>query len=368
MRDFFSSSIVIILRMQTKLIASHDVVNAVRLINKTSITKIPPPWKRWIAENKMLQVPDDCIVGALMQKGISEDVAERQLASVTKTHSYKAGIWVAQRYLKLESLLEVYRQLSSLSGDTIERRTNLSRAEFLEKYYAANRPVIITDIMKGWKALSLWTPEYLKEQLGEMIVEIMAGREADKRYQLNLEAHKVKIRFADYIDRVTNGGASNDYYLVANNFFFQQQEAKRLLDDVKVFPEYLNNNERLDDCLFWFGPAGTITPLHHDEMNILIAQVLGRKKITLVPPYLTHLVYNETGVYSEVDVENPDFHRHPRFRDVKPLQIVLEPGEVLFIPVGWWHHVRALDISISVSFINFIFPNTYHWKNPHLHR
>jgi ribosomal protein L16 Arg81 hydroxylase len=41
------------------------------------------------------------------------------------------------------------------------------------------------------------------------------------------------------------------------------------------------------------------------------------------------------------------------------MQVVLEPGQALFIPVGWWHHVRSLDVSISVSFTNFLAPNDY---------
>jgi ribosomal protein L16 Arg81 hydroxylase len=44
----------------------------------------------------------------------------------------------------------------------------------------------------------------------------------------------------------------------------------------------------------------------------------------------------------------------------------LEPGEAIFIPVGWWHHVKSLEVSISVSFTNFVFPNYYEWKYPHI--
>lgn len=333
-----------------------------------SSDKIPPAWKRWIAENKMLQVSDDRILGILLQNGISEEAARRQIASVSKTHSYHAGTRLAQRYRKLESLLEVYRQLSLLSDWTIERRSNVSRAEFLESYYAANRPVIITDIMKGWKALSLWSPEYFRRQCGEMIVEITAGRESDKQYEVNLEQHKVMIRFRDYIDAVVNGGASNDYYLVANNHFFKQEAAKQLYNDFAQFPEYLDNSQVSDYGLMWFGPAGSITPLHHDVMNILFAQVFGRKRFTLIASNHVHLLYNEKGVFSEVDVENPDFDKHPMFKEVRSIQVVLEPGEVLFIPVGWWHHVRALEISISLSFTNFVFPNNYHWNNPEICR
>jgi ribosomal protein L16 Arg81 hydroxylase len=46
-------------------------------------------------------------------------------------------------------------------------------------------------------------------------------------------------------------------------------------------------------------------------------------------------------------------------RDATIIDIVVEPGEVLFMPVGWWHHVRALDAGMTVSFANFVFPNRF---------
>jgi ribosomal protein L16 Arg81 hydroxylase len=64
-------------------------------------------------------------------------------------------------------------------------------------------------------------------------------------------------------------------------------------------------------------------------------------------------VYNHIGVFSEVDCEKPDLVRHPLYRYANKFVFDLNPGEALFIPVGWWHHVRALDVSISVSFTNF---------------
>ena len=53
---------------------------------------------------------------------------------------------------------------------------------------------------------------------------------------------------------------------------------------------------------------------------------------------------------SQVDVENPDLEKFPRFAEAPFLSCVLSPGEVLFIPVKHWHYVRALDLSFSVSF------------------
>jgi ribosomal protein L16 Arg81 hydroxylase len=42
--------------------------------------------------------------------------------------------------------------------------------------------------------------------------------------------------------------------------------------------------------------------------------------------------------------------------------VILEPGETLFMPVGWWHHARALDVSITVTFTSFIYPNHFNWE------
>jgi ribosomal protein L16 Arg81 hydroxylase len=93
-----------------------------------------------------------------------------------------------------------------------------------------------------------------------------------------------------------------------------------------------------------------------------MAQVTGRKRYRLIPASQWQYVYNSTGVFSDVDSEDPDLDRYPEFRNATIIDIVMEPGEVLFIPVGWWHHVRALDVSVTVSFTNFVFPNCFMWE------
>src|SRR5207248_308885 len=135
---------------------------------------------------------------------------------------------------KLESLLGIYRDLSAFASrfGKIERRSNLSREEFLEEYYSVNRPVILVDLMQTWKALSLWNPEYLKQKCGNEIVEVMAGRETDMQYEKNSERHKSNMRFGDYVDLVTSAGESNDFYLVANNHFLEREGMQWVYDDI----------------------------------------------------------------------------------------------------------------------------------------
>src|ERR1700744_4885654 len=93
------------------------------------------------------------------------------------------------------------------------------------------------------------------------------------------------------------------------NEFMRTPGAKRLYDDIVVFPEYLDDR-RDGFVFFWFGPGGTVTPLHYDTAGIILAKVHGRKRVTMIPAAQKALVYNSIGVFSEVDCEQPDYIRH----------------------------------------------------------
>lgn len=329
-------------------------------------------WKRWIAENKMLGQDDESLIKVLIENGTDEQTAIGEVAAAAVHPYFEAGHWIAQKLKKLESLLDVYADLTNQRPSArfagIERRSDVTREEFLEKYYAANRPVVLLDLMNHWTARTVWSPDYFRATCSDEMVEVMAGRNADPRYEINAHLHKTTMSFGDYIDRITQNNKSNDLYLVANNNLLRRKGLQHLYNDIVLFPEYLDSNNIDGSVYFWFGPGGTVTPLHHDIMNIFMAQVFGRKRITLVPSGLIHKIYNEIGVYSEVDCEKPNYEQFPAFRDVRVQRFVLKPGEVLFIPVGWWHHVRSLDVSVTISFTNFLFANQYHWDHPEIQR
>ena len=335
---------------------------------------VPKPmtdeWRKWIAENKMLGGADEPILQVLVSQGIDRSVAQQEIQAVNLHPYFMAGQNVGMAYRKLSSYLDVRAKLEELAPryEQIDRRSNLSRQEFLEKYYITGTPVIITDIMQNWRAMSLWTPQYLQEHFGDLEVEIQANRNADPRYEINSEQHKYMLRMSDYVDRVVNGGETNDYYMVANNHRVNNQVLKAVFDDIEIFPDYLDPNLAEGRAFFWFGPKGTITPLHHDPTNLFMAQVSGRKRWKAISPFQTHLLYNHVGVFSEVDVESPDYAKHPLYQQVHVTEFELNPGEVIFMPVGWWHHVRSLDICISMSFTNFVFPNEYDWHYPQVKR
>jgi LPS sulfotransferase NodH len=325
---------------------------------------VPAAWRQWVAQSKVRKIRDDEIVGVLVNNGYGRAAARAEVRRTT-SDPYVLGAALTQRRLgKRASLLNAIGQMARLASQPIavERRTQLSREEFRDRYYAANRPVVIQGLMADWPAMKAWTPDYLKRVCGDQTIEVMTGRDADPRYEMNPRKHRTELRFANYVDMVYSGKATNDYDMVASNGFFQRPGTQRLLQDFAAFPEYLKPIVAGRQCALWFGPAGTVTPLHHATNNILLAQVVGRKRYLLVPASQWQCVYNRAGVFSDVDCENPDLLRHPRFRDATIIDIVVEPGEALFMPVGWWRHVRALEVSMTISFTNFLFPNHFTWE------
>jgi hypothetical protein len=336
------------------------------------MTELSKEWKDWIIENRQRNVPDRALIDVMIQEGIDTQTAIRAVKGIQANNMQSTNIdrrqnTEIQLLKKLESLVNIQRQLSQLSpkSETIERIQNIDRGDFLEKYYATNTPVIITDMMGDWQAMKQWCPEYLKTKYGEATVEIQVDRNSDRNYEINTQKHKKNVCLKEYIDMVVKGGETNDYYMVANNQTLEREEFKSLLNDVKM-PNFLDSINTKQKIFFWFGPRGTITPLHHDPMNLIMAHIYGRKRWRLIDPKYTTHIYNHIGVFSKIDLENPDYAKYPLCKDVPIIETILESGEMIFIPVGWWHQVKGLDVSIALSFTNFVFPNEYQFQNPNI--
>jgi len=101
----------------------------------------------------------------------------------------------------------------------------------------------------------------------------------------------------------------------------------------------------------WIGNRVTAS-CHFDTPQNLACCAVGRRHFTLFPPEQIDNLYPGPleptpggQVVSVVDLEQPDFERHPRFRDAlsSARTAVLEPGDAIFIPSLWWHHVRSLE-------------------------
>jgi hypothetical protein len=325
--------------------------------------RLPQEWQIWLAANLADRVPLPALARVLVQDlGLDDATARRLVAAYSVAPGVEAARALADRLHKLESLLDVRHALGRMAPDAarVPRLAGLDRDSFLADHYSRNVPAVVEGWAAAWPPLKRWTPSALARRVGDEMVEVMANRDADPSYELNHRSHRYEVPLREFLSWCT-GRRSNDTYLVANNRLLDRLGMRSLLADLRPLPPVLDPDRLAGNTFLWIGPGGTVTSLHHDVDNVLFVQLSGEKKVTLISPMQSHRVYNRVSVYSDVDADAPDLARHPLFADVDPLQVTVRPGDVLFIPVGWWHRVESLSPSVSVSFVNFVYPNTFDW-------
>merc|ERR1712228_596475 len=106
----------------------------------------------------------------------------------------------------------------------------------------------------------------------------------------------------------------------------------------------------------WFGPKGTITPIHFDAKHNILAQIVGYKYLRIYSPEQSEMLYPREDILNNTSQIDTDLNqamlneKYPKFKNAKYLDVILEPGDALYIPPKWWHYVKSLSISFSLSF------------------
>jgi len=247
----------------------------------------------------------------------------------------------------------------------VERRANLSYAEFERAYLYANKPVVITDALRDWKAISRWSPEFFKTEFGSMKFSI---EEKKTNYPANGQTAATEYTMAGFIDRVVSSTDDDPAPYFRNQIFYERFPS--LNADIEPLPSYFLPNWLPESFLvprvqsvfnrgsqieiYIGGKGGTFPVLHYDGLasHAFLMQIYGRKEFILYSPDQEQYLYPspERENLSLVNsVENPDLVKYPRFAKAVATKFVLEPGELLFIPSHWWHTTKMLTACISVS-------------------
>jgi ribosomal protein L16 Arg81 hydroxylase len=316
--------------------------------------------RTWIAESLCSGISTATIAAVLRQKNIREDEIAEEIRQAEASPYLGMAKRLLSRNKRYEWLLNKYGKLNAMSKDrlAVDRCSRLEPEAFFENYYFRNRPVIMTDAVNDWPAFGLWGLDYFREKFGDEQVEMQINRSASNERYGPLPSHFSKmVPLREYIELVEKHSPTNEIYLSRWNNKKCREWVKKLSADLRQWPY----TGPMGEGSVWFGPAGTITPLHFDMVNILMTQMVGRKRIFLAPSYhAVHLLSdtNETFAYSDVDPAAIDHERFPQAKNVGFIELILQPKEVLFIPAGWWHAVTALDISVTFTIENFIHDNT----------
>ena len=323
-------------------------------------------WRHWIAKCIIAGNSHDYVVRFLKGRGYSEDDVIAEI-SAAESHPYvngarellnrklaKAadiGFYTNKAANNQAWLLERYERLARLDPNfgEIQRIDPPPFHEFVERYISVNRPVILTGCMEEWKPYKAWSFDYFRRHHQDSVVGIQDGRDSDPFYEQNQKFHRKEVRFGDFLDRLEHTESSNDFYMTAGNMGTHRAALSQLFDDaenINIRDDYF---ELPAEGSLWIGPKGTITPLHFDMINNFFCQIRGSKRVRLVPSWSLPWVYNDYHVYSDVDAALPDFDKHPLFSKTTVYDFVVYPGEVLFIPMGWWHHLESLEPTVSLT-------------------
>jgi Cupin-like domain len=280
---------------------------------------------------------------------------QREVANTLSQPLYKAARTIAIRLHCREWWLRAVAKLAEMGDEAslVDVRHDLTDIDFLREYYYRNRSVCIPGLASGWPAISRWSPDYLSSVAGTVMVEVMVGRDhVGAREQSTTSVIQRSMLFADYVDCVYSGRNTNDYYMVGRNQFFDKPGTAVFLNDI-VRPPYVSLEQPGEHVRLWFGPAGTVTQLHCDDHNILLVQIVGRKTVRLYAPYFSECMEQRRPWFAEVDPQRADAQKQPQAAAAVGTSLELSPGDALFIPVGWWHALEAIDVSMTLTFTGF---------------
>jgi hypothetical protein len=227
--------------------------------------------------------------------------------------------------------------------DTVD---TISPENFKKNYLDKRRPLVIKGLTKSWPAREKWTAEYLKEVVGKKVVPLYDNSKADPSKPINSSA--AEMPFDEYMDLIKSQPTELRIF-----FFNIFKQAPQLLDDI-VLPKDLMGGFLESMPAMFFGGSNSVTFLHYDIdlPHIFHTHFGGRKHVILFENKWKRRLYcipNATYALEDYDVANPDFKKFPALDGVEGFEVFLEHGDTLFMPTGYWHWMKYLDGSFSLS-------------------
>jgi histone arginine demethylase JMJD6 len=232
----------------------------------------------------------------------------------------------------------------------VERVSGMPLARFVERYRDPRTPVILSDAAQHWPAYGKFTPDWFRAHFAQKtlrlqgrdwtLAEILDVLEASTQDKPGPYPCKFEIArdFSELLPAVTPRFAYSLPDRQVNPLV-----PRRLFSGV-------NNLE-----IFFGGLGGRFPYLHYDLMHqhAWITQLYGDKEFTLYAPNQEPFLYvnpDEPWQSTIQDHHAPDYARYPLLRQARSQKVVIRAGETLFLPCGWWHTARSLNVTISVAF------------------
>lgn len=248
----------------------------------------------------------------------------------------------------------------------VERRERLTQAQF-EQYRKSQTPVIITGMMDEWPALAAWQdPAYLRQKAGEERIYFRNLAKGRANYGEYTEVYEA-MSFGEFIEGAFKHPQSAKYLTQAavirpDNYLCCFERAERpgflgaLAKDV-INPPYFED-DHIFEANLWIGPGGQMSGLHFDEMDNLNCVITGEKRWVMFPQSEhSRLLAGGTArssIARGFHGTEKDRFGHPLRRQARGFQCVVRPGQIIFVPRGFWHQVFSgpgLGIALNYWYV-----------------
>ena len=266
-------------------------------------------------------------------------------------------------------------------GDVVVGKPHTLRVkpegDFAEKVIKKGNPVILKDsVVKTWRAMDTWDFSYLRKNMGtdtlhhvkctDHFLTFDPDRTASLKLNISLPFSETNISTSSFFACIQRPSHCSDG--LRGHYYFGSVPETLQVDLSST--EQLFHTER--DCranrqFMWISSAGMITHGHFDQDFNFFVQLIGKKRFTLWPASQHELLYVYPRVHplwhkSRVNFRSPDLTQFPNFAKSRALQVIVEPGDVLYVPPYTWHYVETLSPSVSLSTMSHDY-ELYHHMN-----
>ena len=205
--------------------------------------------------------------------------------------------------------------------------------------------MVIERFIEDWPAYSKWNLDYIKEIAGHKEVPLYDDRPVKHDEGFN-EPH-AKMKMADYVDLLKSGPTK--YRIFLWNIL---KEVPELQKDFS-YPDFGLRLMKGLPMLF-FGGEDSHTFMHYDIdlANIFHFHFEGKKQCILFPQDETKFLYkipHSLITREDIDFADPDLEKWPALQHAKGYIAQLEHGNILYIPEGYWHHMKYITPGFSMS-------------------
>ena len=218
--------------------------------------------------------------------------------------------------------------------------------DFNEHYFKPQKPVVIKGLADNKIAGKRWTINYFKETMGDLEIDIYDNANKNSASSA-FTTPDLKMKFSDYLEVITKD-EKTDLRIFLFDCFKSNPTLKKEFPCPEIFKGVLDSVGYM-----FFGGKDTTVRIHYDidMSNVLLTHFGGRKKVVLIAPEYNDLLYRlPYNTYSLINLDVINHKKYPALAFVKGYECVLEHGDSIFMPSGYWHYMTYLEGSFSISY------------------